>query len=100
MNGFCQQALDITACILDAMKGAFDMLTNTAQEPVKFGWILEGLVGPLTCPDTVARLLTHLGLPLVANKALVTEDVAIPYPLQDHLSRISLIVIAAHQIVN
>src|SRR5258708_38264471 len=93
MNCFCQQPLDITARILDAMEGAFDMLTDAAQETVKFGWILERLVGPFTCPDAVTGVLTHLGLPLVANKALVAEEVAIfdPFKTTSAASRSSVL---------
>src|SRR5260370_3024979 len=82
------------------MKRAFDMLTNAAQQTVKFGRILKGLVGTFSCPDAVASMLTHLGLPGVANKPLITKDVTIFDPLQDDLCGIALISIGAHQIVN
>ncbi|MEP7287426.1 MAG: hypothetical protein ABI947_16840 [Chloroflexota bacterium] len=35
------------------MKSAFDMLPKTAQQSVKFGWILEGLVGAFHGPDPI-----------------------------------------------
>src|SRR6185436_1561162 len=83
---FCQQTLYITPCFLNAVKGAFNMLTHTVQQAVKFRRISVGLVSPLAGPNAITRLLSYLSLPVFTNKAFISKEVAILDPSQDDFS--------------
>src|SRR5258708_30634835 len=85
LDGFSQEALNVASSVLNTVKSAFDMFTNMVQQTVKFRRILEGLVSPFGRPNPVARLLAYVGLPVLANKALVAKDVTVPHPLQHNL---------------
>src|SRR5258706_975637 len=98
MNGFCQQTLDIASSILNAMKGTLNMLPNVAEKPVKFGWILECLVGPFGRPDPITSLLVDVGLPIIPDKAFIAENIAVCDPLHDDFSGLALIGIGRHQV--
>src|SRR5258706_5393795 len=100
LNGFRQQALDIASGILKAVKRAFDMFTNAVEQSVKFGWILQRLVGTFGGPDAVASVLVNVGLPGVTDKAFVTKDVAVPDMLRNNLSRFALVSIGSHQVIH
>src|SRR5258706_2408186 len=100
MNGFCQQTLDIASSILNAMKGTLNMLPNVAEKPVKFGWILECLVGPFGRPDPITSLLVDVGLPIIPDKAFIAENIAVCDPLQDDFSGLALIAIGRYQVVD
>src|SRR5258708_40222438 len=78
LNGFRQQALDIASGILKAVKRAFDMFTNAVEQSVKFGWILQRLVGTFGGPDAVACVLANVGLPIGTDKAFINKEVAVP----------------------
>src|SRR5258706_1116700 len=100
MNRFCQETLDIMPSILNAVKSTFNMLSNTAQKTVKFGWILKHLVSTFGGPDAIAGLLKYSGLPVIPQKAFVTENVAIFDSLQDDLSRLAFIGVGGNQIID
>src|SRR5436190_23847230 len=99
LNGFCQEALNVASGVLNAMKSAFDAFTNAVEQPVKFGRVLQGLVSTFGGPDTIAGASLDVGLPLVTEKAFVAKDVAVPDPLQDHFSGLSLVRIGGDQVI-
>src|SRR5271165_4168960 len=100
LNGFCQQTLKIASGILKAMKSVLNMFTHTAQKPVKFGRILEGLVGAFGCPDAIASELAYIRLPIISQKAFVSENVASLNLLQDDLSGLAFISVGGHQVID
>src|SRR5258707_6243007 len=100
LNGFCQQTLDIASGILKAVKSAFNVFTNAVEQSVKFGRILQRLVGTFGGPDAVARVLADVGLPVVTDKAFVTKDVAVPDVLQNDLGGLTLVDIGCYQVIH
>src|SRR5579863_3723641 len=82
------------------MKRSLNMLADASQQPVKFGWIVKGLVGSFGSPDAIASSLVHFGMPLIAQKAFVTEDVAVFDALQDDRRRRPLILVGRHQVID
>src|SRR5438094_5065354 len=100
LNGLSQKALDVAPGILNTVKCAFDMLTNTVKQLVKFRWVLQGLVSPFGRPDAIASALADVGLPVVTQKALVAKDVAVTDMLQNDLSRCAFISMGGDQVIH
>src|SRR5437868_468843 len=100
VNGLRQETFDVATGILNAVKSTFNVFTDMGEQLVKFGWILQGLVGPFGGPDTISSMLANVGLPIVANKALVAKDVTVTHTLQNDLSRLTLVSIGGYQIID
>jgi hypothetical protein len=77
MPGCRQPALARASRRLDAVNRALNGLAPRVKAPVKFGRILEGLVGTLRRPEAMARRLTAGGWPVRTDKAFIPENSAV-----------------------
>src|SRR5258708_25325465 len=100
MNGFSQQAFQITPGVLDLVKCSLDALTNSLEQLVKGDRVLLTLVSPFGSPEAIAGALTNTGLPVIAQKAFVTENIAILHPTNHGFGALSLIQISGNQVID
>ena len=96
---FSQEPFKIATGVLQGMKDPFNAFAYRVEQAVKFRRVLLVLVGAFLRPNAISRERPDVCLPSSANKAFVSPNIDVLYPLQNRVGSESVIGGGRHEVI-